>query len=122
VEIVPYFPQQEAIAMRNLLAFLAAVVIVGGGVGWYLDWFKFSSAPLNDGRRNVSIDIDPNKITNDLNKGGKKIEEMIDKDKAKEPSGDGKKLEVNANTNKVEVKTPNLDVSVPLKTLQFPQP
>lgn len=108
--------------MRNLLAFLAAAVLVVGGVGWYLDWFKFSSSPLSDGHHNVSIDINSNKITDDLNKGGKKIEEMIDKDKAKEPSSDGKKLEVNANASKVELKTPNLDVSVPLKTLQFPQP
>src|SRR5665213_1064890 len=26
--------------MKNLLAFLAAAVIMFGGVGWYLDWFQ----------------------------------------------------------------------------------
>jgi hypothetical protein len=34
--------------MRNLLAFVAAVVLTVAAVGWYLDWYHVGTAP---GRR-----------------------------------------------------------------------
>src|SRR5206468_721027 len=49
-------------AMRNMLAFLAAVVLTVGGLGWYLDWYKVRSHPAEEGHHNLSIDINTTKI------------------------------------------------------------
>jgi len=37
--------------MRNLLALLAAVVLVVAGLGWYLGWFHVRATPTGDRRR-----------------------------------------------------------------------
>ena len=67
--------------MRNLLAFLAALSLTLGGVGWYLGWFQFSSQPANDGHRNVNVDINTVKIGDDVNKGLSAAQELADKHK-----------------------------------------
>jgi UDP-N-acetyl-D-mannosaminuronate dehydrogenase len=76
--------------MRNLLAFLAALVIVVGGLGWYLGWYKFESSPMLGGHKRVGLDIDTNKVKNDVKKGtdvviekGKQaVEKITDKNKS----------------------------------------
>jgi hypothetical protein len=55
--------------MRNILASLAAGVIILGGLGWYLGWFQFQSAPTADGHREVKIEVDGKKIAEDVSKG-----------------------------------------------------
>lgn len=59
--------------MRNLLAFTAAVVLTVAGLGWYLGWYRIHSAPASDGHRNVNIDINTDKITDDIQRAEKKI-------------------------------------------------
>jgi hypothetical protein len=59
--------------VRNLLAFLAAVVLMFVGVGWYLDWFKVHTAPAASGHQRVEVDIDGNKIGSDLQRGSKEV-------------------------------------------------
>jgi len=59
--------------MRNLLAFTAAVVLTVAGLGWYLGWYRIHSAPASDGHRNVNIDINTDKITDDIERAEKKI-------------------------------------------------
>jgi len=76
--------------MRNLLAFLAAMAITVGVVGWYLDWYKIRAMPAPSGQRSLSIDINTSKIGTDLQKGTSEIQHMLEKDgtqanKAPEP-------------------------------------
>lgn len=59
--------------MRNLLAFVAALVLTVAGVGLYLDWYKIRSTSPGAGRRNVNIDINTDKIGGDLREGGEYI-------------------------------------------------
>jgi hypothetical protein len=65
--------------MRNLLAFLAALTLTFFGVGWYLGWYKLHSSPADPGHRNVTIDINTVKISEDLERGEQKLHEFIDK-------------------------------------------
>lgn len=89
--------------MRNTLAFVAALILTIAGVGLYLDWFKIRATPTNQGRRTVNIDINTDKIGEDLREGGEyifeeggaKLHEILEKNRkdqppetgAKEPSG-----------------------------------
>ena len=78
--------------MRNLLAFLAALAITIGVVGWYLDWFHIQTCTSRQsGDRNVEIDINTKKIGDDLHKGEQKIQDALDKGK-KEETETGKKV------------------------------
>jgi hypothetical protein len=74
--------------VRNLLAFLAAALIAFLGLGWYLDWYKVSSAPSTGGHRQVKIDINANKIGEDLDKGSKKVRSALEKNAKKEGAAD----------------------------------
>jgi hypothetical protein len=73
--------------MRNLLAFIAALVLTVVGVGLYLDWFKVRTATPNTGRRTVNIDVNTDKIGDDLREGGEyllqeggeKLQEILEK-------------------------------------------
>lgn len=73
--------------MRNLLAFVAALVLTAVGVGLYLDWFKVRTATPNAGRRTVNIDVNTEKIGDDLREGGEyllqeggeKLHEILEK-------------------------------------------
>jgi hypothetical protein len=76
--------------MRNLLALLAAVLLIFAGLGWYLDWFKLKTQPAEPGHHNVSIDIDKKKITDDIQKGEQKLHQMLDNAKEKDKGSDGK--------------------------------
>jgi hypothetical protein len=68
----------EAIVMKNLLALVGAVVVLVGGLGWYLGWYKFGTA--TDGKGHVKTDLDWNvdKVKTDLKKGEQTIESFID--------------------------------------------
>jgi hypothetical protein len=65
--------------VRNLLAFLAAAALAFFGLGWYLDWYKVQSTPADSGHRSVTIDVNARKIGNDLQKGGDKLHDALDK-------------------------------------------
>ncbi len=56
--------------MKNTLAFLALVLLLFGGLGWYLDWYRIRpTASTNPGHTTVSIDINKDKIAEDVQKG-----------------------------------------------------
>jgi hypothetical protein len=65
--------------MRNLLAFLAAVVLTVAIFGWYLRWYRVQSVPAQEGHRAVHIDIDSTKIEQDLYEGEQKIHQALEK-------------------------------------------
>jgi len=63
--------------MRNLLAFVAAVVISFAVVGYYLDWYALSSGPVATGERNVTVDFHTKKIGQDLRSAEQAVEHKI---------------------------------------------
>jgi hypothetical protein len=74
--------------MRNLLALLAALLLILGGLGWYLDWFKLKQHPAEPGHNNVSIDINTQKIGQDSQKFEQKVHQFLEnatKEKDKPP-------------------------------------
>jgi hypothetical protein len=65
--------------MKNLLAFVAAAVMMFAGVGWYLDWFQVLGSTGASGHYSVNVDIDGTKIKEDVQKGEAKVADAIDK-------------------------------------------
>src|SRR5437764_14789020 len=55
--------------MRNLLALSAAALLILAAVGWYLDWYKIKTVPAEQGRQQITIDVNGGKIGEDLSKG-----------------------------------------------------
>ena len=64
--------------MRNLLAFVAAAALTVGGAGWFLDWYRVRSDPAPSGYKSLSIDINPGKIGQDLHKGERGLQRMLE--------------------------------------------
>jgi hypothetical protein len=85
--------------MRNTLAFLAALILVVVGVGLYLDWFRINSSTRDAGRRNVNIEVNTDKIGDDLRDGGEylieeggaKLKEILDRQRQEEAAQQGGK-------------------------------
>jgi hypothetical protein len=65
--------------MRNTLAFIGAVVVTVAGAGWYLDWYQVRTNPAPTGRRSFNVEIDTVKIGDDIQKGGARIQEVLEK-------------------------------------------
>jgi len=64
----------EAKVMRNFLGFLVIVAIVVLAVGYYLDWFKFSSSGSGN-TSNFNMQVDKDKMKADTEKAKVKIQE-----------------------------------------------
>jgi hypothetical protein len=64
--------------MKNLLALVGAVVVLVGGLGWYLGWYKIGTQAGKDGHTNVTVDVDGNEIRKDLKKGRDTVEGFFD--------------------------------------------
>ena len=89
--------------MKNLLAFLAAAVLVFLGVGWYLDWFHVFGAPSPSGHKAFSVDVNADKIESDVQKGEQKVISAIEKAKAdadKKAEADKNAVGQKSDTNK----------------------
>lgn len=65
--------------MRNLLALLAAALLVFAGVGWYLGWYTITSTSDGSGHQKINIDLDKDKISEDINKGRDKLRDLLAK-------------------------------------------
>jgi hypothetical protein len=80
-----------------MLALFAAALLTAIGLGWYLGWYKVSSQPASvPGQHSVQIQFDTKKIGKDLEKGGEKIEQILEKTKDEAKSSpDGKKISDN---------------------------
>lgn len=64
--------------MRNLLALIGALVVVGGGVGWYMGWYKLSITREADGTLQITTNWDTNKATKDVTDGVKNISTAVE--------------------------------------------
>lgn len=71
--------------MKNMLAFLAAVLIGFLGVGWYLGWYTFKPVSSSGGSHSFNVNIDSAKIKSDIakgvQKGEEKLHDVLDRDK-----------------------------------------
>jgi hypothetical protein len=88
--------------MRNLLAFLAAVVLTFGGMGWYLGWYQIKAEPAAAGKRNVNIEINTVKITEDLKKGEDRLHDLINKEAKTAADAKDDKAKVEGDKAKVD--------------------
>ncbi len=93
--------------MRNLLAFMMALLLVLGAVGWYLDWFKVQATPAPDGHTKLFIDWNSLKFHQDVSKGTAKIAEMADKKAKDEESKVEADKKSKTEPEKTAVKDPN---------------
>src|SRR5262245_22807819 len=80
--------------MRNLLAFLGAAIVVFGGLGYYLDWYKIDRVMSLTGHQQISIDIDGKKIAGDVHRGAErgaeKIQDLLEKHRQAEAESHSK--------------------------------
>jgi hypothetical protein len=65
--------------MRNMLAFIGAAVVTVAGVGWYLGWFTIHHGPSGDGKKSYNIELNTNKIGEDIHKGSEKLQGALKK-------------------------------------------
>jgi hypothetical protein len=74
--------------MRNMLALFGAALLTVVGVGWYLGWYKVRNQPASvPGQHSVNIDINTDKISQDLQQGEHKLQLWLEKKNGE----DGKK-------------------------------
>lgn len=77
--------------MRNFLAFAAAMVVVFLGLGWYLGWYNVLLQPSGPGHSKLEVDINKDKIGQDVKKGSERVQELLDKNKQAPNSGTDEK-------------------------------
>ena len=63
--------------MKNMLALVGAVVVLVGGLGWYLGWFKFGAEQGTPGHPKFNVEVESDKIKADLKKGKETVGEFI---------------------------------------------
>jgi len=78
--------------MRNTLAFLAAAVIAVAAVGYYLDWFSIRGTPSADGHKKYVLDVNAEKIGEDVHKASDEIKHKVE-EKAEKAKKDHKSTE-----------------------------
>jgi hypothetical protein len=85
---------EENTSMRNILAFFGAAILVLLGVGYYLGWYSITPQKTNPGQTRLQVDINQDKANQDvhkgLQKGGEKLQEVLDKNKQNAPAGTDK--------------------------------
>ena len=59
--------------MRNLLALVGLVVVGFAGAGWYFGWYKPSVDMKDPNHPQFNVEIESNKIRQDLQKGVKSV-------------------------------------------------
>jgi len=99
--------------MRNLLAFVGALVVTLAVVGWYENWFQLRTTPGADGNRNLSIDIDSKKVGDDVKKTENKFQQFLD-ERAKAAG-----QTTPATTQSPKDQVPGIDLKTPGKDPKF---
>jgi hypothetical protein len=73
---------QKELTMRNLLALIGAALVAFLVVGWYLGWYQISSPTSPSGKQSLQVDINQDKITDDMKRGGELVDQFRDKAKS----------------------------------------
>lgn len=75
--------------MRNLVFLAFIAVVLFAIVGWFMDWYSFPVVKTDQGKVNVQLQFDKDKISQDLEKGKNKFGNTVDqfrKDSAVKPT------------------------------------
>lgn len=78
--------------MRNLLALLAAVVLLFGGFGLWRDWYSFQGQSASAGKVAFRVEIDGVKVVSDVVELFKSMAKKAEKDQ-EEKAGEDKSEE-----------------------------
>ena len=72
--------------MKRIVFVLVLLIAVVGGLGFYLGWFTLTTQTTADGKSNVTVTVDKDKIHDDKEKAKDKAKEIGHdvKDKAAE--------------------------------------
>ena len=63
--------------MRNLFALIGLLVVVVGGAGWYLGWYKVNVSKNPDGNLQIQTDVDTKKLAGDSSAFFQKVGQMV---------------------------------------------
>lgn len=63
--------------MRNLFALIGLLVVVVGGAGWYLGWYKVNVSKNPDGNLQIKTDVDTKKLAGDSSAFFQKVGQMV---------------------------------------------
>jgi hypothetical protein len=63
--------------MRNVLAFIALACIGIAAIGWYRGWYSVKTTPTANGGRNINIDVNSPKISQDLQASKEKLRKLL---------------------------------------------
>ncbi len=55
--------------MRSLFAFVGGALVALAGLGWYFNWYTIVKEPTSAGHTRYGIDVDTNKVKNDVQHG-----------------------------------------------------
>ena len=103
--------------MRNFLAFVGLAVVSIVGIGWYLDWYKVKTTPAADGHRTISVDVNTPKITQDIKKEEKNLQDLLHKN-APAPGTTSVPVTSPPGASPVSYSTPSGDLPVPPTTTE----
>ena len=67
--------------MRNLFALIGAAVVLFSGLGWYLGWYTFALESAAGGKQRLQLDVDTDKLTDDVEQFGKTIGSAVQRAK-----------------------------------------
>lgn len=65
--------------MRNIFALIGLGTVVFVGLGWYLDWYEVTRQPSESGKKKFLLNLNPNKVTDDVKKGVEQTGEIVEK-------------------------------------------
>ena len=63
--------------MRNLFALIGLIVVVFGGAGWYLGWYKVNVSKNPEGNLQIQTDVDTKKVAGDSSAFFQKVGQMV---------------------------------------------
>ena len=93
--------------MKNLVYLLFLALVAFGTAGYFLNWYQFSDSNNTNGHRRLMLDIDANKIKEDVQKGEAKLNETLEKVSQQEVSGNQTASPPN-NTSQKQLNPPQL--------------
>jgi hypothetical protein len=65
--------------MKNLFGLIILLLIIIGGVGFYLSWFHFSTTSTGQSSHSATISVDEEKIREDEKTAKNKMHEFVHK-------------------------------------------